>query len=953
MQARVFGRRQDAWSFNGFEEAILVDPRSALVLTRKDPKSRWSDSTHEVDSFAIGASKITLTFVPKHAGSPRIAYSYSRVRAAVCAPGTPILVPDQHVVLVRGVLWSSAPEIFEFDGPDGRLRKLFWTSRDGIEKTCWYEAEDVVIMADATYRSAQSSAVLGYFREIIEAKDPESDPIVRAYRSFDFVHPESVLARYLSGGLPSPRSAPAKRVYPFRSNLSQQEATEKALTHQISVIEGPPGTGKTETILNLIANIVVNDLGSVAVVSLSNSAVENVGEKLQEYGFGHIVAELGNRTKQEAFFAGQRQRNEAAVAFAHCSPPAPDPTQLAELDERLRALQAMERERAQARALLAEYRLEYDHFRRRCDDEKSVSVDSLPLLRRPTSRILEFLAESSLEMEFGYRPGLIGRVRKFFKYGRIRDIDPADVETVLALQSAYYQKRIAELVSDIARLDGELDGSDFEEVARQRQLRSLETFAASLASRVGQGGRADFTPDSLRHATSFRSLVHEYPLVLSTCHSLRRNIPAGNLFDYLIIDEASQVDLLSASLAMSVCRNLVIVGDRKQLPQISSMPEGALPAPSPPYDYVEQSILSSLQFLYGEAVPVTLLREHYRCHPAIIGFCNRAFYDGQLIPYTSSDGRAAPAMRVHPTARGNHMRQHRGGGKSNQREIDVVLQEVLPAAPPGTRLEDIAFAAPYRQQADKAAAQLSDQMDTVDTVHRLQGRQKRMVVLTTVLSETWQGLRGLQFVDDPRLINVAVSRAIDTFVLVTNFDQLPKSRHIRDLIGYIEYHYPDQAVEPSAVVSVFDLLYRDFDAQLAPLAGRLSSTAKYRSEEIIRVLIGDILAEPAHGHLRLQEQVFLKNLVARGTSLNDEQRAFVRRTSSVDFVVYNTVTQLPQLAIEVDGFAWHENNPAQLRRDRVKDSVLQRVGLPLLRLRTTESGEEDRIRGALAASARV
>ena len=225
-----------------------------------------------------------------------------------------------------------------------------------------------------------------------------------------------------------------------------------------------------------------------------------------------------------------------------------------------------------------------------------------------------------------------------------------------------------------------------------------------------------------------------------------------------------------------------------------------------------------------------------------------------------------------------------------------------------------------------------------------------MVVLTTVLSETWQGVRGLQFVDDPKLINVAVSRAVDAFVLVTNFECLPKSRYVRDLIGYIEYQYPHEVIEPSTVVSVFDLLYRDYEAQLAPLAARLKGNAKYKSEEIIRVLLSDILAEQQHAHLRAKSQVYLKNLVRPGTALNEAQAAFVGRTSSIDFVVYNAVTKLPLLAIEVDGFAWHENNPEQLRRDGLKDSVLNRIGLPVLRLRTTESAEEKRIRAALTSA---
>jgi superfamily I DNA and/or RNA helicase len=93
-----------------------------------------------------------------------------------------------------------------------------------------------------------------------------------------------------------------------------------------------------------------------------------------------------------------------------------------------------------------------------------------------------------------------------------------------------------------------------------------------------------------------------------------------------------------------------------------------------------------------------------------------------------------------------------------------------------------------------------------DTVHKFQSRQKGAIILITVLGEGWRGRTGLRFVDGPHLINVAVSRAVKQFILVTNHDMLPTSRYIRDLIGYIRYHNADEEIVDSAVISMFDLL---------------------------------------------------------------------------------------------------------------------------------------------------
>jgi very-short-patch-repair endonuclease len=441
---------------------------------------------------------------------------------------------------------------------------------------------------------------------------------------------------------------------------------------------------------------------------------------------------------------------------------------------------------------------------------------------------------------------------------------------------------------------------------------------------------------------TFNDFIKDYPALLSTCHSLRDSIADGYLLDYLIIDEASQVNLLLAGLAMSCARNVVVVGDQRQLSPIPISAANGLMPPVPAYD-CQHNLLASLSELYGADLPRTLLCEHYRCNPVIIGFCNKKFYGGELVPYTSSDAEQ-PMIVVH-TVEGNHMRQHREGGRSNQREVDVIAQEVIPEYCRGFAETDIGVTTPYRRQATKAADVL-DQTEA-DTVHKFQGRQKQVVILTTVLDETWRGRTGLPFVDDPQMINVAVSRAIQRFILVTNYDMLPTSRHIRDLVGYIRYHNPGEGVAGSMVVSVFDLLYRAYSQRLRPLADRLRKELKYPSEDIIWTVLHDIIAEQRYAHMTVSPQVLLRNLLPDLGRLTLAQRAYIQHRASVDFVVYNRVTNQPLLAIEVDGFAFHENSPDQRARDALKDEILDAHQMPLLRLPTTGSREHQQIRRAL------
>ena len=60
----------------------------------------------------------------------------------------------------------------------------------------------------------------------------------------------------------------------------------------------------------------------------------------------------------------------------------------------------------------------------------------------------------------------------------------------------------------------------------------------------------------------------EYPVILSTTFSSRNSLNSDVVYDYLIMDEASQVDIATGALALSCARNVVIVGDTKQLPNV-------------------------------------------------------------------------------------------------------------------------------------------------------------------------------------------------------------------------------------------------------------------------------------------------------------------------------------------------------------------------------------------------
>jgi hypothetical protein len=169
-------------------------------------------------------------------------------------------------------------------------------------------------------------------------------------------------------------------------------------------------------------------------------------------------------------------------------------------------------------------------------------------------------------------------------------------------------------------------------------------------------------------------------------------------------------------------------------------------------------------------------------------------------------------------------------------------------------------------------------------------------------------------------------------------------------VEFIQYHDPDDGISDSGVLSVFDLLYKEYSAVLQPLAARMQTPSTFASENIIWTVLLEILAEELFKDLAVAREVLLRNLLPGLSLLTTAQAAYVRNGARFDFLVYSRITNRPVLAIEIDGFAFHENDERQKVRDGLKDGISRTHGIQLLRLPTTGSGEPHLIRQELRAA---
>ena len=270
-------------------------------------------------------------------------------------------------------------------------------------------------------------------------------------------------------------------------------------------------------------------------------------------------------------------------------------------------------------------------------------------------------------------------------------------------------------------------------------------------------------------------------------------VDAGSL-DLLVIEEAGQFSLANTIAVARAARNLMLLGDPQQLPQVS---QGHHPEP------VDASALGWLVDGH-RTLPEELgyfLDRSYRMHPAVCGPVSRLSYEGRL---RSEESRtAARTLDGYPPGVRVLTVDHDGNSTSSPEEAAVIVaatQRLLNSPwtdEDGTRQlgqADVLVVAPYNAQVlllqdHFEAAGLPDV--AVGTVDKFQGRQAPVVFVSMTASSIDDVPRGISFLLNRNRLNVAVSRAKYLSIIVrseTLTEYLPST--------------PDRLVELGAFLSL-------------------------------------------------------------------------------------------------------------------------------------------------------
>ena len=765
------------------------------------------------------------------------------------------------------------------------------------------------------------------------------------YNKIDFIDSNSMLAKFISQKHPNNDDKLKQNiVYPFGFNNSQALAVNRALSNELSIIQGPPGTGKTQTILNIIANIIMSGQ-SVAVVSSNNSATKNVLDKLKKYDVDFIAAFLGNLENRQEFIKSQSEIPDISNWRI-------EPELFAELDNKLnmdyKELQEkldVQNKLALLRQELSNVELEQKHF---IEYYKTLEVKPEPKCIRTVNsslKTLDMIFACDNYEEITNDNSLIKFILIILEYLKLWDRKRLTLHNLIRknkytldflkaqFQHKFYELKIEELKTDIKKLNNNLLNYDFASKMKAYSELSARIFKHALNKKYNTLAREPYKLEDLKRKANM--FIEDYPVVLSTTYSLKNCLSNDVMYDYVIIDEASQVDLCTGALALACARKAVVVGDLKQLPNVVNKETAQLTDNifrqyqlNEAYRYKNHCLLSSISELFKNA-PKTLLKEHYRCHPKIIEFCNRKFYNNELIILSDVKSDRTPLVLCY-TTEGNHARNH-----YNQRQIDMIVNEIIPKY--NICLEDnsLGIVTPYRNQTIALQKVFRGTTVKADTVDKFQGQENKVIIISTVDNQI------SDFTDNPNRLNVAISRAIEQLILVINSDEISQDKNISDLINYIKYNNIE--VYDSKLYSIFDYIYKCYEQRKKELLRKHKKISKYDSENLMYIFINKILNQYYKKQFDIAAHVQLRTIIKDLSLLTSdrEKQYLLNDLTHIDFVIYKTMDNSPFLAIEVDGYEYHKEWTKQAERDQLKDEILQKYGIPLLRFKTNGSNEKE------------
>jgi len=559
-------------------------------------------------------------------------------------------------------------------------------------------------------------------------------------------------------------------INPGPLNLEQIQAVANSCSSPFSVVTGPPGTGKSQAIVSMVASVLASG-GSVLVASKNHQALDAVEDRLKGLSpsTSFLVRTLDPNRDIDISLTDVLKELITAISVNVSEHDEVHKVKIRKMSHRRARSIAAHTRIIEIECQIAE-RIERIIARQEIEGaeeenlEKNVSKPSL--LTIILQWILSYLTDRKLMdqeaknstnyFEDGVPTTLLKAELEKLRFQRTEIDQPEDLVKIT--------EEIAELTRDLLPRILSSRSSVPEEVriSIANQKDELE-FSAANAPLPGDLARI---------------IISHRPLWLASVLGTPKRLPLDDgLFDLVIFDEASQCDIASALPLFARAKRAVVVGDDRQLtfiPQIGQaqdknlMQAQGLPIGKMARYAQSKRSLFDLALRISET-PRVLLRQQYRSAGPIVDYISSEYYGGRLATAYDPSGLVVPKKQK-PGLAWNHVPGPivPENGNVNSNEANAISNHLKKLLVEESYQGTIGVISPFRPQVNMLEEKIRSSLPEhklvgaefrVATVDGFQGQERDLIIISPCLGATSTTSALIFLQKDLRRLNVAISRA--------------------------------------------------------------------------------------------------------------------------------------------------------------------------------------------------
>lgn len=662
-------------------------------------------------------------------------------------------------------------------------------------------------------------------------------------------------------------------------NIDQIRVVYNSMINHVTYVKGPPGTGKTETIFNVILSAYANDK-TVLVCSNNNHPVSDILTKLDN---SLSITRPYSNEEEKIIFPMIRLGNNMEMQET-----------ILKLREIIQFVSKHEKLKVKEELTQA---------------SKSKSLSNFKELK-------------DLIMEYEGQLDLKDRIETLKKIRRLTTIN--QINNKLDSQIDAYQDKlnIARIISDSDILKYAISASEDKSFKNYLYYSSLLRFKKLFNDTYKELIDIIETKDIsegvrrfnkwLRNDINLRRLLSIFPIVICTNISCEKLGSPKPQFDLVIMDEAGQCNTATSLIPIVRGADLLLVGDTNQLQPVTVIEQNVNEhlmekyGISEEYDYIKNSILSTMLRKDNNSKNI-LLRYHYRCGKKIVSFVNQRFYDDQLKLLNEK-----PGDLIYYNVKNMYNPNARNSYNEEANEIAKIIKE--------NNYKDAGIITPFVNQAaliNKNLIKLGINDVRAGTIHTLQGSEKSIIIMSAALSiktakKTMEWIK-----NNHELINVGVTRAKEKFIFVGDKEAIDKlsgdeKNDIKVLSDYV-YKNGEIIVPKSDAIISYDFSNdskneKDFFDTVQPYFNRRGS--KFRVER--NVPLKKAIKKVNDNDLKLFGKKEFDVIVQVSSGFLNRQ--------------YHTI-----VVFEIDG-GEHIGSRKTAIFDREKENICKQYGIKLIRI---------------------